>query len=91
MKLEAIYEDSKSIFLVTERTMSNICEILSFYNYSSEDLIASFFRKILVAIDSLKKGNLVLKLLIPKQIQFKREMNCFVLKLGDFICPGFVN
>ena len=53
LQLFEIFEDAESLFLILENCIGNIFEILEFYDYISENLVASFFEKILLSIEYL--------------------------------------
>ena len=68
LKLKKIYEDKENLFLIIENSKGNIYEILQFYDYISENLIANFLEKILKIILQLKSQEFDLKIIIPNQI-----------------------
>ena len=68
LKLKKIYEDKENLFLIIENSKGNIYEIIQFYDYISENLIANFLEKILKIILQLKSQEFDLKIIIPNQI-----------------------
>ena len=68
LKLKKIYEDKENLFLIIENSKGNIYEIIQFYDYISENLIANFLEKILEIILQLKSQEFDLKIIIPNQI-----------------------